>query len=115
MIKQIITAMTFALALLTANVAFSHGSGHGTPPTSEQVIAKASMDLGVIVDKAELVEGKTLDASWKNITVKKIHKKTFKYYVVSFAHEKEKRTLYILLNTQGAYLGANFDGQFKQL
>ena len=61
------------------------------------------------------VEGKVLGASWKDSTTKAIHDKTFKHYVVSFTHTEEKRTLYILLNTQGTYLGANFDGKFKEL
>lgn len=115
MLKNTIAVFTVALTMLISSVAFSHSSGHGTPPSNEQIIAKASRDLVVIVDKSEPVEGKVLGASWKGSTTKAIHDKTFKHYVVSFTQTEEKRTLYILLNTQGTYLGANFDGKFKEL
>lgn len=115
MLKHSIAVFTFALMILFSGVAFSHSSGHGKPPSNEQIIAKASQNLAVIIDKSEPVEGKILEASWKESTTKAIHKKTFRYYVVSFTHTEEKRTLYILLNTQGTYLGANFDGKFKEL
>ena len=113
--KKIIAVFTLALSLLLSSVAFGHSTGHGKPPSNEQIIAKASRDLMVIVNKSEPVEGKVLGASWKGVTTKEIHKKTFKHYVVSFTHTEEKRTLYILLNNQGTYLGANFNGKFKEL
>jgi len=115
MLKNIVAVFTLVLTILVSSVAFGHSSGHGKPPSSEQIIAKASRDLVVIVDESEPVEGKVLGASWKSSTAKAIHKKTFKHYVVSFTHTEEKRTLYILLNNQGTYLGANFDGKFKAL
>ncbi len=115
MFKNIIAVFTLTLTILISSVAFGHSSGHGQPPSNEQIIAKASRDLVVIVDESEPVEGKILGASWKGSTTKAIHQKTFKHYVVSFTHAEEKRTLYILLNTQGTYLGANFDGKFKAL
>jgi len=115
MFKNILVAATLVFTMLTANVAFSHSSGHSEPPNNEQIVAKASRDLAVIVDNAEPVDGKVLGASWNKSITPEIHKKTFKHYVVSFFHAEEKTTVYILLNTQGAYLGANFDGNFKQL
>ena len=115
MLKYTVTVFTLALTILISSVAFGHSSGHGKPPSNEQIIAKASRGLVVIVDESEPVEGKVLGASWKDSTTKAIHKKSFKHYVVSFTHTEEKRTLYILLNTQGTYLGANFDGKFKAL
>ena len=115
MLKYTVTVFTLALTILISSVAFGHSSGHGKPPSNEQIIAKASRGLVVIVDESEPVEGKVLGASWKDYTTKAIHKKSFKHYVVSFTHTEEKRTLYILLNTQGTYLGANFGGKFKAL
>jgi hypothetical protein len=115
MLKNIIAVFTLALFILISNVAFGHSSGHGKPPSNEQILAKASQDLAIIVDKSEPVEGKVLGTSWKGATTKAIYNKTFKHYVVSFTHAEEKRTLYILLNNQGTYLGANFEGKFKEL
>lgn len=115
MFKNTIAVFTLAFSMLISSVAFGHSSGHGKPPSNEQIIEKASRNLAVIVDESEPVEGKVLDSSWKSSTTKAIYKKTFKHYVVSFTHTEEKRTLYILLNTQGTYLGANFDGKFKAL
>lgn len=115
MLKKTFAVFTLALTLLISSLAFGHSSGHGQPPTDEQIIAKALRNLTVIVDELKPVEGKVLGASWKSSTINAIHKKTFKHYVISFAHKEEKRTLYILLNTQGTYLGANFDGKFKKI
>jgi hypothetical protein len=102
--------------MLVSNIALS-GSNHShdpvTPPTNQQVLSKASDDLNMIIDKSELVEGAKLDVRWKQVTDKKIHKKTLRYYITAFTHPTENKTLYILLNTQGAFIGANYTGDFE--
>jgi hypothetical protein len=115
MFKNIIATVVLAFSMLTSTVAYSgagHSHGPTVQPTDEQVISKAFQDLTMIVDTSKLVDGKALDKSWKEVTTKKVHKKSLRYYIVSFTQENE--TLYILLNSQGTYLGANFDGKFEE-
>ena len=117
MLKKIIYTAVIGLSMLTSTPAFSgagHHHGPATPPTNEQIISKSVHDIKVIVDKFELVEGEKLDASWKNVTDKKVHKKSLRYFVTAFTHPEEKRTLYILMTSQGGYLGANFSGNFEE-
>lgn len=117
MFKNIITTAVLAFTILTSTVAYS-GAGHShsssVQPTNEQVISKAFQELIIIVDKSELVEGKTLDRSWKEVTNKKMHNKSLRHYIISFTQAQHKETLYILLNNQGTYLGANFNGAFEE-
>jgi len=117
MLNKFIYVVAITFSMLVSSVALSgaghdHGHDHAAPPTSQQVLSKASDDLAMIVDSSELVEGKKLDASWKQVRDKKIHKQTIRYYITAFTHPTENKTLYILLNGQGAYLGANFSGNF---
>tara|TARA_R110002167_G_scaffold29817_5_gene99187 strand:+ start:160 stop:516 length:357 start_codon:yes stop_codon:yes gene_type:complete len=115
MFKRIIYTVAFTLSMLVSSVALS-GAGHShgpvTPPTNQQILSKASDDINMIIDNSELVDGEKLDASWKQVADKKIHKKTLRHYITAFTHPTENKTLYILLNAQGKYLGANFSGNF---
>ncbi|SIT07824.1 DUF6488 family protein [Neptunomonas antarctica] len=117
MLKTIITTAVLAFTMLTSTMAYSgagHSHGPSVQPTNEQIVSKAFQELVIIVDKSELVEGKTLDKSWKEVTNKKVHNKSLRHYIVSFEHAQDKETLYILLNSQGTYLGANFNGTFEE-
>lgn len=119
MLKNIIYIAAITFAMFVSTSAFSgaghdHGHSHdnSAPLTSEQVITKASQELATLIDEAFLVDGKALDASWNDTTEKKIHKKTIRHYIIAFTNSKQNRTLYILLNYQGAYIDANFSGEF---
>jgi hypothetical protein len=118
MFKNMISTLVLTLAMLISNAAYS-GIGHShssdEPPTTEQVTAKATNDLFKLVDDKKTFEGQVLKSSWKTVESKKIHNKSVRYYSVAFTNVVESRTLYILLNAKGAYLDANFDGQFEQL
>ena len=120
MFKRIIYTLAFTLSMLVSSVALS-GAGHShshshspvTPATNQQILSKASDDLNMIIDNSELVEGAKLDASWKQVTDKKIHKKTLRNYIIAFTHPTENKMLYILLNAQGTFIRANYTGDFE--
>lgn len=116
MFKSIIYTVAFTLSMLVSSVALS-GAGHShgpvTPPTNQQILSKASDNINMIIDNSELVEGAKLDASWKQVTDKKVHKKTLRHYITAFTHPTENKTLYILLNAQGTFIGANYTGDFE--
>jgi hypothetical protein len=117
MFKNIISTLVLTSAMLTSNAAYSHSehSHSSEAPTTEQVIAKATNDLIKLVADKTTIKGQILKPSWKSVKSKKVHYKSVRYYSIAFTNTVESRTLYILLNTNGAYLDANFDGQFEQL
>jgi len=118
MLKKIIYTAVLSFSILVSTNAISdesHGHVPTLAPTNEQIIFKASQELGVIVDKSKLIEGNKLDASWKHITGEKVHKQSYNYYIISFTHPKENKTLYIQLSSKGSFIDANFNGNFKAL
>lgn len=111
------TLKTFFIAmtvLLWAQLSHGHSS-HGSPLNEDQALVKATKDVGIIINKSEKVGGETLDASWGSVTDKKIFKKGLRYFIVSFHHAEQKKTLYVLLDIYGKYRGANFVGVFEGL
>lgn len=118
MFKKIISTLVLTSAMLISNAAYS-GAGHSHSsvelPTTEQVITKATNDLIKLVDDKTAIEGQILKPSWKSVESKKMHYRSVRNYSISFTNTVESRTLYILLNAKGAYLDANFDGNFEQL
>ncbi len=112
--KNILITCFLSLLLLWTHHAYSHAD-HGGPLSDEAAILTATKDVDIIVEKAEKVDGQLLDASWKQGTEKKIFKKSLQYFVVSFHHPEQKKTLYILLDLYGKYWGANLTGEFKGL
>jgi hypothetical protein len=118
MFKKIISTLVLTSAMLISNVAYSHSEHSNSsvePPTTEQVITKATNDLIKLVDDKTAIEGQILKPSWKSVESKKMHYRSVRNYSISFTNTVESRTLYILLNAKGAYLDANFDGNFEQL
>jgi hypothetical protein len=94
MFKNIITTVILAFTMLISTVAYS-GEGHShspsVQPTNEQVMSKVFQDLAIIVDKSELVEGKTLDKSWKDVTNKKCIKNPLGTTLFSLHMRKRKK------------------------
>lgn len=107
----------FALALLpvsvTAGSGHDHGHSHSTAPVN-QATAKANA-LEIV---ASLVKRNKLDNSWGSITASSVEKKTFgdhSEWLAIFVNDKitdsAKRTLYIFLSLDGAYIAANHSGK----
>ena len=112
-------AMVIASAMLLmahAGAALAHPDGHG-PISEERALALATL-TAINLSASDLGLGfGQLDRSWTNLpeTAKKIHKKEADYFIVSLFHEKEERTLYVLMTAEGDVLDANFSGDFPKL
>jgi len=110
--------ITWGLAVLigvTAGVQ-AHPGGHG-PVSDERALQLASLVASDLSERdAGLGFGK-LDATWAELPedAKKIHIKKESYLIVSLFHEKEDRTLYVLMSTAGEAFDANFSGDFPGL
>jgi len=114
--KMLTVAWSLAVLLGVALSAEAHPGGHG-PITEERAIQLASL---VATDLSERDLGLgfgQLDASWAKIPedAKTIHVKQWDYIIVSLFHEKEARTLYILMSSGGDVYDANFSGEFPGL
>lgn len=107
-----------SLILLTSPlIAQAHIGGHGEI-SEVDVIPMASEHVAALIeDGVELPEIGKLDKGWRNVdpSNKKIDQKGDGYYVVSFAHPKEEKTLYLLLSLSGDLYDANFTGKFEGL
>jgi hypothetical protein len=115
--KAIYTAL-FLISILTSSFALSgpghhHGMDQAPSPTEQQLITQATSDLNRIIETEMLIEGEKLDANWKGVVDKKVFKKTSWHFITSFTHPTNTKTLYILLNAQGSFVGANFTGNFE--
>ena len=102
------------LALIVPNMALSH-SNHGEPLNDEQAIIVASKYLEIMVKKSEANNDGKLNSSWTKVIDKKIFKKSLRNFIVSFYYPEKQKTLYVLLNTYGEYIAANFHGNVKDL
>ncbi|MFT6121647.1 MAG: hypothetical protein ACJASG_000164 [Oleiphilaceae bacterium] len=109
-----ITLSLFLLLTTTVFAGSGHNHGHGqshTPAT------KAEAEKTATESVTKMVERKTIDSSWKSISVHKSEQKEFsgkKEWVVIFKNKKindqEKQILYIFLSLEGQYLAANYTG-----
>jgi len=106
----------FCVFSMTLSTCVFAGGGHShgavVPPTDEQVVDRAYSDLEAIVDLSVPIEGELLDESWKMVTNRKIVKKTDENYILEFNHPEEKRALYMIMDSNGFLLDANFTGEF---
>jgi len=100
--------------LFSAQLAFAHGSGHGTPISDAATLKAASEAVSMLVSQKEKVAGAPLDAAWANVpeTSRKLHRKVAGFTIVSFQQSPDK-TLYVLLSDQGEYYDANYTGKFE--
>lgn len=113
--KKIIISTFLALSLFTATTT-SYGHGDHAPPapvSESEVLLRSIEDVAVIVDGGELIEEQPLDASWKNIKKPAVKQKGDGYYIVTFKHPEQGKTLYILMSDAGTYYDANFTGKFS--
>lgn len=110
-IKQLLIG---AVLLLASGMALSHDDhGEDAPITKEVAAARGEMIVGA------LVEDKKLASSWQQKKQKEVASKVTPggaLWVVSFNNpaekDKAKRTLYILLDDAGNYIGANHTGKY---
>ena len=109
---KLIYLLTLTLATLYGQFALAH-SDHGSPITADQAVDQAAYLVALMVQKEEKVEGESLEKIWIGAKDKKIFKKSFSYFVVSFHDAKLNRILYIMLDAYGDFKGANFSGTFK--
>ena len=115
MLKKSISVILSILSLSLSTSVLS-GSGHShspvAPATDEQIMARAVGDLEAIVDQSIPIEEGVLDESWKMVTNGKIVARNAGYCITAFTHPEEKRTLYMLMDSNGFIMDANFTGKF---
>ena len=104
----------FLLFTAPAFAGSGHEHGHGH---SHAAVTKIEAEKIATKSITKMVERKTLDSSWKSMSVHKSEQKEFngqKEWVVIFKNEKisgpEKQTLYVFLSLEGQYLAANYTG-----
>lgn len=97
-------------------VAYSHDGEH-KPVNEGQAVAIALDTAKQFVDFDPGLDFGTLDASWKNATMKdaKMHKKGNGYFIIGILNRDENRTLYVLVSIMGEVYDANFSGDFEGL
>ncbi|MDP2226099.1 MAG: DUF6488 family protein [Moraxellaceae bacterium] len=111
MIKQFLIG---AMLLLVSGMVLSHGNHIDEEPiTKEVATARGEMILEA------LVMDKKLASSWQQKKLKDVASKVTPagaLWVVSFNNpaekDKEKQTIYILLDDVGNYIGANHTGKY---
>jgi hypothetical protein len=116
--RTIFLIIVFMFSFLSHSEA--HWGGHGN--VEEVVIKEADVIPTATAHVAELIkqgiklEGVgQLDKSWNGVSEagKKITQKGEGYYIISFKHPKEDKTLYLLMSSMGDLYGANFSGTFE--
>jgi hypothetical protein len=98
----------------------AHWGGHGNVEEvvlkKESVIPTASSHVVELINqRIELKDIGRLDKSWSTVpeSDKKITRQGDGYYIVSFKHPKEERTLFLLMSSMGDLYGVNFSGNFE--
>ncbi len=119
-----ILASIFLLGMLgTVQQVAAHGDhDHGPATKRAPITEQAAMSLGKdVASQLSMKDGGLgfgkLPASWNSVPPKniKLHKKGEGYHIVSVVNEGEKKTLYVLMSTEGEVYDANFTGEFKNL
>lgn len=103
-----------AILLLASGLALSHGDHMDESPITKEIAAsRGEMIVGA------LVEDKKLASSWQQKKLKEVASKVTPagaLWVISFSNpaekDKEKQTIYILLDDVGNYIGANHTGKY---
>ena len=108
---KIISITCISILLLTPNFALAHAS-HGEPLNNEQALLKAAEYMKMVIEKPERMASISLDESWTNAEAK-MYKKNVRYYVVSLHNADQDKTLYVLIDINGEFYNANFDGSFE--
>ena len=110
-------SIAFSLVLLCSHHAFSHGD-HDHDPISESQAVLLAADVAKKLSEKDvgLNIGKLPD-SWKSIPDDGVlmHKKGKGYYIVSVENKEEKKSLYVLMSSDGEVYDANFSGIFEGL
>ena len=109
--------LLFAVLFISPTLSSAHWGGHNYI-NEVDVIPIASEHVTALIKEGIDIKGiGKLDESWNKVRTvhKKITKKGNGYYVVSFAHPKEKKILYLLLSWSGDLYDANFSGNFEGL
>ncbi len=101
----------------------NHSHDHSQSNAPQRVITEAQA-LGVAIGASKHLTTKDaglpfglLPASWATLNQDKaaISEKGEGYYIVSVKNEEEKKTLFLLIGTNGNVYDANFTGLFKGL
>ncbi len=102
--------------LFHSQTVLAHGDGHG-PITEEQVLTIATAAVAQLVESDVGLGFGQLKTSWNVLpkSATRIQSKGAGYYIVGVEHEKEDRTLFVLISAEGGIYDANFTGKFKGL
>jgi hypothetical protein len=98
-------------------ISSAHPGGHFNIAQGDVIPIASEHVMAIVKEGIEIPGIGKLDQSWNEVHPKhkKIIKKEIGYYIVSFAHPKEKKILYLLLSSSGDLYDANFSGQFEGL
>lgn len=110
-------SIAFSLVLLFSQHAFSHGDhDHVSISESQAMLLAVSVAKKLSEQDVGLNIGKLPD-SWKIIPEGGVlmHKQGKGYYIVSVENKEEKKTLYVLMSSDGEVYDANFSGVFEGL
>ena len=116
MMKTISIVLSSMLLIAHTAQVHAHPGGHG-PVSDERALQLATL-AAINLSASDMGLGfGQLDNSWAFLPeeAKKIHVRKEDYVIVSLFHEKEDRTLYVLMTTTGDVLDANFSGDFPGL
>ena len=102
------------------SMVLAHPGGHGEslPIDETEVVSTASGHMTQLIEQGVDLKGiGKLNENWKDVpeSGKSMTKKPSGYYVVSFTHPKEKRTLYLLISPAGDLYDVNLSGIFEGL
>ena len=102
--------------LFHSQTVLAHGDGHG-PITEKQALTIATTAVAQLVESDAGLGFGQLKTSWNALpkSATRIQSKGAGYYIVGVAHEKEGRTLFVLISAEGGIYDANFTGEFKGL
>jgi hypothetical protein len=102
--------------LFHSQTVLAHGDDHG-PITEEQVLTITTAAVAQLVESDVGLGFGQLKTSWNALpkSATRIRSKVADYYIVGVEHEKEGRTLFVLISADGGIYDANFTGKFKEL
>ena len=102
--------------LLHSQTVLAHGDGH-EPVTEEQALTMATAAVAQLVEADVGLGFGQLKPTWNALpkSATRVQSKGAGYYIVGVEHEKEGRTLFIMISADGGIYGANFTGKFKEV
>ena len=112
--KYISIILSLTLLAISQNSLAHGGPSHGQITESQAITVADSVAKQLAVKDAGLDIGK-LSSRWASIPKENIatHKVGEGYYIISVENKAEKKTLYVLMASDGKVYDANFTGSFE--